>query len=316
MSSDLDLILGPILLAVVANAILFGICVVQWYQYFTSRYDDPMVTRLLVSWVMLIDIFQMASTTYMLWQFTVPNFGNPLIFTNVPWPYPTTPIFIAFASVPIQHFLAYRIKGLSHSWIPFVIISMLSLGQGACGIAGGILATVVSDPADFSSLIPVADAWISLAVFTDVLITVLLFWYLHKSKTGFARMDNVLERLIRIAVETAAIGAAFCIVDVIIFNTNGKTNLHYFFALLQGRIYTNTLMVTLNSRAGLREQMSANPIQELGSQFLGANTTIRFKPTEVSIAVHQDIQLDSMSPHSPAHSNCTDKYSAKDFYPV
>jgi hypothetical protein len=46
------------------------------------------------------------------------------------------------ASVPIQIFLAYRIKGLSHSWLLFLGLAALSLAQGACGIAGGILATI------------------------------------------------------------------------------------------------------------------------------------------------------------------------------
>ena len=49
------------------------------------------------------------------------------------------------ASVPIQHFLAYRIKSLSRSWILFAVISILSLAQGAVGIAGGILATLNSE---------------------------------------------------------------------------------------------------------------------------------------------------------------------------
>jgi len=295
------LILGPILLAVVANAVLYGICVVQWYQYYTGRYQDPLLTRVLVMWIVCLDTFQMVSTSYMVWEFTVSNFGNPRIFQELPWPYPTTPIFIALASIPIQHFLAYRIKSLSHSWIWFFIISVLSLAQGACGIAGGILATVLADRADLSSLIPIADAWISLCVVTDVFITALLFYFLHKSKTGFQRMDSILERLILIAVETAAIGTAFCIIDVIVFNTNSKTNLHFFFALLQGRIYTNTLMVTLNSRASLREQMNSNEPQGFVSH-IGAPATVRFKATEINVAVSHDIQMDSLQPNSPAHS--------------
>jgi len=48
------------------------------------------------------------------------------------------------ASMPVQWFLAYRIKILSHSWIVFGGICMLSLAQGGCGFAGGILATIIS----------------------------------------------------------------------------------------------------------------------------------------------------------------------------
>jgi len=46
--------------------------------------------------------------------------------------------------MPVQWFLAYRIRILSHSWIVFGGICILSLAQGGCGIAGGVLATILS----------------------------------------------------------------------------------------------------------------------------------------------------------------------------
>jgi len=226
---DLGLILGPIVLAVVFNGALYGTCVCQWYNYYTSGYKDPWYTRLLVAWVVFLDTFHTAAATYMLWEFVVPNFGKSEIFVHLPWPYPTTPIFICLASVPIQIFLAYRIKGLSRSWLLFLGLAALSLAQGACGIAGGILATINPDPAHFTALLPLAESWISIAVFVDVAVTLSLFYFLRRSKTGFKRTDNVIERLIRTAIETASVGAIFCIIDVIVFTTRIDTNLHFFF---------------------------------------------------------------------------------------
>ena len=63
MDMSVDLILGPIVLAVVANvssllvlwmfvtaewfiqAVLYGTCVVQWYTYWISGFKDPWHTR-------------------------------------------------------------------------------------------------------------------------------------------------------------------------------------------------------------------------------------------------------------------------------
>lgn len=240
---------------------------------------------------MILDTVHTGSTVYMLWQFTVPNFGNFKIFASVPWPFPTTPIFIVLASVPVQHFLAWRIKGLSRSWALFAAISVFSLAQGACGLAGGILALASSDPAGFRKLLGVADSWVAVAVFTDVLITGSLLLLLRRSKTGFKKTDSIIASLIRTAIESSAVGAIFCIVDVIVFTTKTDTNLHYFFALPQGRIYTNTLMMTLNSRKSLRTEMSSSHAQS----FNVVSATGRFtKPAEVSIAVTQDIQMDKM----------------------
>jgi len=51
--------------------------------------------------------------------------------------------------MPVQWFLAYRIKVLSHSWIVFGGICVVSLAQGACGFAGGILANMLSKCVEF-----------------------------------------------------------------------------------------------------------------------------------------------------------------------
>jgi len=288
MDMDLSLILGPIVLAVVVNGAVYGTCIIQWYNYYTSGYKDPWYTRLLVAWVVFLDTFHTGAATYMLWEFVVPNFGKPEIFVHLPWPYPTTPIFICLASVPVQIYLAYRIRGLSHSWFLFLGLASLALAQGACGIAGGILATINPDPAHFAALLPLAESWISIAVFVDVSITLSLFYYLRKSKTGFKRTDNIIERLIRTAIETASIGAIFCIIDVIVFTTRIDTNLHFFFALPQGRIYTNTLMMTLNSRASLREEMNSTGVHS----FNGSGSGGMRRKTEVSIGITQSIQMD------------------------
>jgi len=305
---DLNVILGPIVLAVIANAILYGTCIIQWYNYYTSGYKDPWHTRALVYWITALDTFHTGCTVWMLWDFTVPNFGNPEIFVKVPWTFPTTPIFIVLASVPIQHFLAWRIKGLSHSWPLFCLVSILSLAQGACGFAGGVMANIISDPADFKKLLGVADSWIGIAVFTDILITALLLFYLSRSRTGFKKTDSIISRLIRTAIETCVLGTVFCVLDVIVFTTHPDTNLHFFFALPQARIYTNTLMTTLNSRLHLRSELDSTDPQS----FAVSTGTGRFKHTEVSIAMSKDIQMEGMQKSTQSLTNQEDSLYGDD----
>jgi hypothetical protein len=91
---------------------LYGTCVVQWYNYYTSGYNDPLFTRcarfnvrhvtgsiyphpprLLVFWCMVLDTFHTATTVYMLWDFAVDHFGKYDIYHELPWTYSTTPIF-------------------------------------------------------------------------------------------------------------------------------------------------------------------------------------------------------------------------------
>jgi hypothetical protein len=291
---NMDEILGPIVLAVVINSILYGTCIVQWYNYHTAGYNDPLFTRLLVFWCMTLDTAHTAVTAYMLWDLTVANFGNLGIYQSLPWTFSTTPFFIALASVPIQHFLAWRIKNLSHRWLWFFIASALSLGQGSCAFIGGVLASTTAK-SNLSSLIPIAESWISIAVLTDVFIAFLLLYYLRKGKTGYqTSVDHVIERLIMTVIETCSVGAIICIVDIIVFTTKPHTNLHFLFALPQGRIYTNTLMVTLNARASLREEMRT-------TRFNGVelpNNMSKLRATEFSVGIPRteiDTETDQIS---------------------
>ena len=54
-----------------------------------------------------------------------------------------TYVFVIRASMPVQWFLAYRMRVLSHSFFFYGGIFQFSLTQGACGIAGGILAMII-----------------------------------------------------------------------------------------------------------------------------------------------------------------------------
>jgi len=235
------------------------------------------------------------ATTYMLWEFTVDNFGKYEIYRAPPWTFSTTPIFIALASVPIQHFLAWRIKNLSHRWLWFFIASALSLGQGTCAFVGGVFATTTSS-SNLSSLIPIAESWISTAVVTDVFIALLLLYYLRQGKTGYqTSVDHVIERLIITVIETCSVGAIVCIVDIIVFTTRPHTNLHFLFALPQGRIYTNTLMVTLNARASLREEMRTTRFE--GVELPGNMSKLKSSGFSIGIPHSEpsDIEIDQIS---------------------
>ncbi|KAA1467058.1 hypothetical protein DENSPDRAFT_812490 [Dentipellis sp. KUC8613] len=255
MSEHVSLILGPVVTATVTNVFLYGICCVQWVSYYQQGYKDRNVIRFLVGWVMLLDTFHTAASVYMLWDYVVINFNNPAILNAAPWPFPSTPIVTVFASVPIQIFLAWRIRQLSHSIWLFAVIVVFAFAQGALGCAGAIGALKTPNIDQFTHLIPVVDSWLAIAVVTDLSITLLLMRFLYKSRTGFHKTDNVIWRIIRSAVETAAFGSFFCIMDLVTFTTLQTTNFHLIFALPMGRIYTNTLMTTLNNRVSLRSEL-------------------------------------------------------------
>ncbi|KAF7302846.1 hypothetical protein MKEN_01246700 [Mycena kentingensis (nom. inval.)] len=258
----INLILGPVLLGIIINSFIFGIIVQQAVLYYTGvggrfRSDSPLIKGL-VAWALLLDLVHSAAIIWVIWQYAITHFGDQAFLATTPWPYPMTPIFSACASVPIQIFLSWRVKALSKSWYFFVFLTSLSVVSGCLAFVSAIKAFQASNIADFAVLIPIVDTWLSFSVACDVFLTVFLFIFLRQSRTGFKRTDSVITRLISKSIETASLNTIISVLDLITFTLLQNTNFHFVFALVAGRLYTNTLLATLNSREKIRAEMNSH----------------------------------------------------------
>ncbi|KAK7451676.1 hypothetical protein VKT23_012354 [Stygiomarasmius scandens] len=179
-------------------------------------------------------------------------------------------------SVPVQHFLGYRIYRFSESRILFAFFSLLSLGQAGLAFASSIGALLAPNVEENRKLIPVADSWLALAVACDGGITLMLSYYLSKSRTGRRATDRAISKLIRTSVETALPVTLFCICDLATLTSLPNSNLHLMFALPMARLYTNTLMTTLNTRSTIRKNLVNNGFSSFFPQ-TNQDETIRFR---------------------------------------
>ncbi|KAL5527218.1 hypothetical protein ACEPAG_6009 [Sanghuangporus baumii] len=292
---NFNLVVGPLLIGTVVNAFVFGICFLQFLDYFAAGYKDDWKLVTLLVWVTIIDIYQTGSTVALMWYYIVDNFANVSALAAGPWTYASLPIFSTLASVPIQHFMAWRIMRFSKQVWLFVFISMLSLGQGALACASASMGLLSPSIASHVKIIPLADAWLATSVACDTSITILLLYYLNRSRTGFKKTDSIIFRLSRITVEAALPVSVLCILDLVFLTTMPNYNLHFMCAMPVGRLYTNTLLTTLNARESLRRTMesSVHNSYQLGSRNLTGRIT-GGRATEVHINVEQDVQLDQM----------------------
>ncbi|KAK7449277.1 hypothetical protein VKT23_013420 [Stygiomarasmius scandens] len=261
---NIKLILGPVVVSGMINALLFGICVVQFLDYYNAKFKDgPIITGLVV-WIAIVDTFSSCTSSYLLWHYAVDGFGNALALVTTPWQYNMIPIFGTLISIPVQFFLAWRIHRFSKSWIIYLVICALSLAQGGLAFASSIGAMLAPSVEANAALIPVADSWLALSVACDLSITLLLSYYLSKSRTGMRATDTVISKLIRTSVETALPVTVFCICDLATLTSIPNSNLHLMFALPMARLYTNTIMTTLNTRTSIRQQMGNTTVQTFG----------------------------------------------------
>ncbi|KAJ7165801.1 hypothetical protein C8R46DRAFT_1214562 [Mycena filopes] len=262
------LLLGPILIGSTLNTLLYGVCATQFLVYYLSkaRLSDPRIIRYLVAWEFIIDTFHSAVAVYFLWIYMVEHFLDAPFLQTAPWTVSAVPIVTALSACPIQTFLAWRVYQLSKSWYKFLLLVVLTVANGATAITISVFSFQISKFDDGARLTPLVDVWLVVSVVNDLAITVLLVYHLNKSRTGLSKTDSVIRRLIRAAIESAAFATFFSIMVLVMFTRLPATGFHLLFSQPVGRIYTGTLLSTLNRRESLRQELEGvQDIPDFGS---------------------------------------------------
>ncbi|EKM74884.1 hypothetical protein AGABI1DRAFT_116689 [Agaricus bisporus var. burnettii JB137-S8] len=257
------------------NTYLFGIVSFQFIRYYVIGFKDPWWIRSSVAFLLVVDIFHSCAIVYMAWGYFVANFTNTAIVGVALWPYTFTPIGTALAAVVTHMFLSYRIYRLNGLRWMFGVFIVLAAASLATGVASGTKAWLIKDLSKLSQLNILVEFWLIIQMVVDTGIAGVMAYVLWKSKTGFRNTDNVIHKLIRGAVQTGIFATIFAAGDLISFVTNPETNIYGMFAIPLGRIYTNTLMHTLNLREDLKEQLTDTI--ELNSSRNNRSTGIQIK---------------------------------------
>ncbi|KAF5316761.1 hypothetical protein D9619_006843 [Psilocybe cf. subviscida] len=92
----------------------------------------------------------------------------------------------------------------------------------------------------------------ALAAACDVLIAATLCLLLHFSRTGFHRSDTMINKLILFSVNTGFLTSLCAVASLISIVVAGNTFLYIAFFFCIGRLYTNSLLATLNARKMIR----------------------------------------------------------------
>ncbi|KAJ7096861.1 hypothetical protein C8R44DRAFT_812361 [Mycena epipterygia] len=282
---QLDLVVGVYLLGILFNTFLYGFVLAQFLTYFNTKSNDPLWIQAVVWSLLFLDTLHSAVEVYAVWQIGVDNFGNFASFATVSWVIPFTAAATAVAAVITQLFLAYRVFFLTKNKILVGIIGVSSILSLVLGCIAGILSGIIKEVAKFGTIVPFAVSWLSLQSATDFLITVSLITVLSRSRTGFRKTDAIITRLIRGAIETGTFASVFALGDLFFFTFFRTTNVYAMFAFPIGRIYTNTLLHTLNSRADLRNMDS----------IVDCNSEARAIRLQDPLQSHRDLEMTRVS---------------------
>lgn len=247
ISNPAEIAHGPIIGGFTINAILLGVMTTQVYLYYTSFKKDKAWIKIYVAIIFILDIVNTACDAAYIYEALIIHFGDFTYLGKVTWLFDTDPSVTGVIVTSVQTFFAWRIWVLTKNWFfPALII--------ATAITGGV--TAIITPAEVAKAPTFVDLifakvpiiiWLSSEVLGDILITTILVTYLSRHKTGFERSDLLVDRIIRLTIQTGLITAIVATTNLVVYLTD-KTGLHLLFNFPLAKLYSNSLLSTLNSR--------------------------------------------------------------------
>ncbi|KAI0081648.1 hypothetical protein K474DRAFT_1681985 [Panus rudis PR-1116 ss-1] len=245
MASPAAVTYGPIFIGMVFNILLYGIMITQTFLYFNTYKNDKLWMKFFVGFLFVCDTANCAFDITFVYTALITEFGDDNALQFASW----DPAMTAIIALCVQLFFAWRMKVLTGSYLAVVAVAGCSIAQWCGGIGTAIAVRIVPKFVEFQKFQVIVIIWLAFSAVADVGITIALVWHLRKHKTGFSATDDIVNKIIRLTVQTGLITALCATTDLILFLAS-PSGLHLIFNLPLSKLYTNSLMSSLNSRAG------------------------------------------------------------------
>ncbi|KAF7303923.1 hypothetical protein MIND_00622800 [Mycena indigotica] len=253
---------APILAGTQANWLLLGTLTLQLHTFHICFPNERWWIKLLAYGLYVLEVVQSAITSHFAYSLLVTGWGNPTVFTQLPWSSLATPIFTGITSCTVQIFFAWRIWTLRKkelwAWLAAGFIILLALAQSLAAIISDARFAVTTNIAELPKLLNGVKFWLIGSAVCDVFITIVMLFILtdYRRSAPWKSTDSIVTKLIYNTVETGAVTSVVAIIDVVLFIQYTNENYHQFPAFMLGKLYTTVLLASLNSRAELRKASS------------------------------------------------------------
>ncbi|KAF7345958.1 putative Transmembrane protein [Mycena venus] len=263
---DIAVITGPMLLGHLFNYALLGCVAIQVYVYVLAFPHDKIVVKALVYSVFFLDLLQTGFATHYAWYVLAGGWGNQLALISTPWTLATISPLTALVAFLVQLFYSWRIWVISNGqkrFIPILAIIVLT-ATGSCisgWYAGIVLPNSGTGPlaqVNFKRSIktfdldPAVTTWLAGAMACDIIITITLVVQLAARRNGaLAATKRITHRAIRMAIETGAVTSVAVTVELALILNATTTSWYFMLGLLITKIYSNSLLASLNSRSSI-----------------------------------------------------------------
>ncbi|OBZ78237.1 hypothetical protein A0H81_02450 [Grifola frondosa] len=262
---------GPLVLGYQFNWALFGVLSVQVYIYNQAGVPDGKFTKGIVYGIFILETLQTILATHDSFHQLALSWGNLEKLTGLYLAWLTLPVLTGITSAIIQCFYAWRIYILSSSKI---LTGRHHDDRAHAGLRcnrGGVAGPDFSGCPGHASGYLQDDGGVAWGTAScDVIISFSMVWLLSRSRRGFKQTDTILNKLIRLIVETGLATAVLAIVELTLFLTFKHNFYHVTPSLILSKLYSNSMLVLLNNRISMRYRDSSLDTQSQSRSHVSA----------------------------------------------
>ncbi|KAI0066614.1 hypothetical protein BV25DRAFT_1409151 [Artomyces pyxidatus] len=261
-------VIGPIFVGNVINWLLMGTLIVQVYIFSVNFPGERLRLRLLVYGILCLDIVQTVFGTHLAWWYMISSWNNPIALESLPWSDVTIPIMCGLVAGIVQIFYAWQIWVLTktilmHGFAALIVV--VALAQSLTAVITPSLLRRDPDAQNYLHLFPGFEFWLAGSFVADILICSCMLWILYHAKTGtmWTHSESLISKLILNTIRTGTVTVVCAAIDLALFVALSDGNYHLAPAYILGKLYSNSLMATLNGRKS-RSQTSPGTSDSLG----------------------------------------------------
>ncbi|KAH9017468.1 hypothetical protein EDB83DRAFT_2571199, partial [Lactarius deliciosus] len=234
------------------NWTLYGVLCVQLYVYSYNFPKDRRPVKFLAYFVFLLETAQTALTGADAYYWFVDGFGN-VHLGNSHFAPVDNPIITAVISLVVQGYFCHRIWMLSRrSSLICCVIAVSMVTQSVGAVWSGIEAVMVGKYAITKAGVYL---WLISSALADILIAVAMTLLLRRTSSKLCNFVSV--RVIRLTMETNALTAGTLVLTLVLYVAFPNEVYYAYTSEIIGKLYSNTLLVSLNNRIYFRDRRSS-----------------------------------------------------------
>ncbi|KZV79542.1 hypothetical protein EXIGLDRAFT_841506 [Exidia glandulosa HHB12029] len=259
---DLTLTFGVFQVGVSIAMFLVGVCTLQVWNYFRNFPEDPKGVKLLVGVVYAGDLVHSVLLMHSVYHYTILNFGNPAALGLTVNTLQVSVLFVGGIAFVVQTFFCLRVLRITESKILALGCFALTLVRIGFNISIAVNVFIAGNFAavetDFKWLIVTT---LCVGAASDVAIAACMCMGLMRRRTGFAPTDKLVDKLIAYIIGSGLLTSVVAVVEVVCFLTMVNFVWLMFYTIL-AKLFSNSLLASLNERNSLRQKMSSVNVQD------------------------------------------------------